>query len=98
MRRMRLKPLVPVTLERRIVLGVVFFVGFVGLWFLLTWSGAVPRVFLASPLQTLLSGWDLFATQKFGFDGGMTIWRVAGGFLLWARIPVPHRIPRGAHN
>lgn len=98
MRRMRLKPLVPVTLERRIVLGVVFFVGFVGLWFLLTWSGAVPRVFLASPLQTLLSGWDLFATQKFGFDVGMTIWRVVGGFLMAAVIAVPLGIAMGAYK
>ena len=95
---MRLKPLVPVTLERRIVLGVAFFVGFVGLWFLLTWSGAVPRVFLASPLQTLLSGWDLFATQKFGFDVGMTIWRVVGGFLLAAVIAVPLGIAMGAYK
>jgi len=95
---MRLKPLVPVTLERRIVLGVVFFVGFVGLWFLLTWSGAVPRVFLASPLQTLLSGWDLFATQKFGFDVGMTIWRVVGGFLMAAVIAVPLGIAMGAYK
>jgi NitT/TauT family transport system permease protein len=98
MRRMRLKPLVPVTLERRIVLGVVFFVGFVGLWFLLTWSGAVPRVFLASPLQTLLSGWDLFATQKFGFDVGMTIWRVGGGFLMAAVIAVTLGIAMGAYK
>ncbi len=98
MRRMRLKPLVPVTLERRIVLGVVFFVGFVALWFVLTWSGAVPHVFLASPLQTLLSGWDLFATQKFGFDVGMTIWRVVGGFLMAAVIAVPLGIAMGAYK
>src|SRR3981189_1174003 len=98
MRRMRLKPLVPVTLERRLVLGVAFFVGFVGLWFLLTWSGAVPRVFLASPLQTLLSGWDLFATQKFGFDVGMTIWRVGGGFLMAVVIPVPLGLAMGPYK
>src|SRR5712672_3028420 len=95
---MRLKPLVPVTREWRIVLGVAFFVGFVALWFLLTWSGAVPRVFLASPLQTLLSGWDLFATQKFGFDVGMTIWRVVGGFLMAAVIAVPLGIAMGAYK
>ncbi|HSS85818.1 MAG TPA: ABC transporter permease, partial [Reyranella sp.] len=93
-----MKPLVPVTLERRIVLGVAFFVGFVALWFLLTWSGAVPHVFLASPLQTLLSGWNLFATQKFGFDVGMTIWRVVGGFLMAAVIAVPLGIAMGAYK
>src|SRR3977135_464000 len=98
MRRMRLKPLVPVTLERRIVLGVVFFVGFVGLWFLLTWSGAVPRVFLASPLQTLLSGWVVCAPQKVGFDVGMTIWRVGGGFLRAAVSSVPLAIAMGSYK
>ena len=95
---MRLKLLAPVTRERRVVLGVAFFVGFVALWFLLTWSGAVPQVFLASPLQTLLSGWDLFATQKFGFDVGMTIWRVAGGFVMAAVIAVPLGIAMGAYK
>lgn len=93
-----MKLLVPVTRESRILLGVAFFVGFVALWFLLTWSGAVPKHFLASPWQTLLSGWDLFAKHKFGFDVGMTIWRVVGGFLLAAVIAVPLGIAMGTYK
>lgn len=93
-----MKLLVPVTRESRILLGVAFFVGFVALWSLLTWSGAVPKHFLASPWQTLLSGWDLFANQKFGFDVGMTIWRVVGGFLLAAVIAVPLGIAMGTYK
>jgi len=49
-------------------------------------------------LQTLLSGWDLFATQKFGFDVGMTIWRVVGGFVMAAVIAVPLGIAMGAYK
>ncbi|MDP1837385.1 MAG: ABC transporter permease [Reyranella sp.] len=93
-----MKLLVPVTRESRILLGVAFFMAFVGLWSLLTWSGAVPKHFLASPWQTLLSGWDLFANQKFGFDVGMTVWRVVGGFLLAAVIAVPLGIAMGTYK
>ena len=93
-----MKLLVPVTREKRTLLGVAFFIGFVALWGLLTWSGAVPKHFLASPLQTLLSGYDLFAAQKFGFDVGMTIWRVLGGFLIASVIAVPLGIAMGAYK
>ncbi len=95
---MRLKPFVPVAREKRVALGVAFFVGFVAVWGLLTWSGAVPRHFLASPWQTLMSGWDLFATQRFAVDVGMTIWRVVGGFVLAAVIAVPLGIAMGAYK
>lgn len=93
-----MKLLVPVSREKRTLLGVAFFVGFVGLWALITWSGAVPKHFLASPWQTLLSGWDLFATQGFSFDVGMTIWRVVGGFLFAAVIAVPLGIAMGTYK
>ena len=93
-----MKLLVPVTRESRILLGVAFFVGFVALWGVLTWGGFVPKHFLATPLQTLLSGWDLFAAQKFAFDVGMTVWRVVGGFLMAAVIAVPLGIAMGAYK
>lgn len=93
-----MKLLVPVSREKRTLLGVAFFVGFVGLWALITWSGAVPKHFLASPWQTLLSGYDLFATQGFSFDVGMTIWRVVGGFLFAAVIAVPLGIAMGTYK
>jgi NitT/TauT family transport system permease protein len=93
-----MKPFVPVTRERRVALGVAFFIGFVVLWGLLTWSGAVPKHFLASPWQTLLSGIDLFASQGFAVDVGMTIWRVVGGFVLAAVIAVPLGIAMGAYK
>lgn len=93
-----MKLLVPVSRESRILLGVAFFVAFVGFWWLLTWSGTVPRHFLASPQQTLLSGWDLFTKQKFGLDVGMTVWRVVGGFVLAAVIAVALGIAMGTYK
>ncbi len=93
-----MKILVPVSREKRTLLGVAFFVAFVGLWALLTASGAVPKHFLASPWQTVASGWNLFTEQKFAFDVGMTIWRVVGGFLLAAVIAVPLGIAMGTYK
>ena len=93
-----MKLLVPVKRENRIVLGVAFFVVFVALWSLITWTGAVPKHFLASPWQTVASGYDLFATQGFTNDVGMTIWRVVGGFLLAAIIAVPLGIAMGVYK
>ncbi|TAJ97731.1 MAG: ABC transporter permease [Reyranella sp.] len=93
-----MKLLVPVKRENRIVLGVAFFVAFVALWWLITWTGAVPKHFLASPWQTLVSAWSLFATQGFTYDVGMTIWRVVGGFVLAAVIAVPLGIAMGVYK
>ncbi|WP_341914729.1 ABC transporter permease [Ferrovibrio terrae] len=93
-----MKLLVPVTRESRIVLGIAFFIGFVGLWGLVTWAGLVPPHFLASPWQTVASGFKLFVDQKFSFDVGMTIWRVVGGFLIAAVIAVPLGIAMGAYK
>jgi NitT/TauT family transport system permease protein len=82
----------------RLALGIAFFVVFVALWWLATTWGGVPRHFLASPWQTLLSGWELFAQHGFSFDVGMTIWRVLGGFALAAIIGVPLGIAMGAYK
>ena len=91
-----MKLLVPVRRENRIVLGVAFFIVFVALWSFLSLSGAVPKHFLATPWQTVASGWNLFATQGFTYDVGMTIWRVVGGFVLAAVIAVPLGIAMGS--
>lgn len=93
-----MKLLVPVSREKRTLLGVAFFVVFVALWGLVTWSGAVPKHFLASPWQTVQSAWDLFATQGFIHDVGVTIWRVVGGFVLAAVIAVPLGIAMGTYK
>ena len=93
-----MKLMAPVSRERRTLLGVAFFVVFLAVWQLLTASGLVPKHFLASPWQTLVSAWDLFATQGFAVDVGMTIWRVVGGFVLAAVIAVPLGIAMGTYR
>ncbi|CAN5338813.1 ABC transporter permease [soil metagenome] len=94
----RMKLLVPVSPRRRTWLGVSFFVVFIGAWALATSLGWVSPHFLASPLQTLYSGYDLFANQNFLFDVGMTVWRVVGGFLCAAVLAVPLGIAMGAYK
>lgn len=97
-RKTRMKLLVPVAPRTRVVLGVAFFVLFVGVWALVTVSGLVPPHFLATPLKTLQSGWALFAEQGFIHDVGMTVWRVVGGFVIAALIAVPLGIAMGAYK
>ncbi len=94
----RMKLLVPVSSRRRVWLGVAFFAVFIGFWWAITVTGWVPKHFLASPLLTLQAGIDLFATQNFIRDVGMTVWRVVGGFLIAAVIAVPLGIAMGAYK
>ena len=96
--RNRMRLLVPVSPRARVVLGIAFFVLFIGAWALLAASGWVPPHFLASPWKTLQSGWTLFAEMGFIHDVGMTVWRVLGGFLLAAVIAVPLGIAMGAYK
>lgn len=77
-----MKPLVPVSPNTRIVLGIAFFVLFFLVWGVMTFGGYVSKTFLADPLAMLRSGYDLIVNQGFMKDIGITIWRVFGGFLL----------------
>jgi len=93
-----MKLLVGVTSRTRLVLAVAFFAAFLAIWFLITWAEWVPPHFLASPARTLRSGIDLFASQGFLEDIGMTVWRVVGGFALAAIVAVPLGILMGAYK
>ena len=66
-----MKPLVPVSAGVRVLLGAGFFIIFVGVWALTTYSGWVPPLFLASPGKTLAAGWSLLT--EFGFAGDIAI-------------------------
>ncbi|MBR0660987.1 ABC transporter permease [Neoroseomonas oryzicola] len=91
-----MKPLVPVSAGARVVLGAGFFVMFVALWALATYSGWVPPLFLASPGKTLLAGWSLLTEFGFAGDIAITVFRVVGGFLIAAAIGVPLGLMMGA--
>ena len=53
-------------------------------------------LFLADPVKTLTSGWELLTLYGFTVDIGVTVWRVVGGFLLAALLAVPLGILMGA--
>ncbi|GAB7268452.1 hypothetical protein DZJ_50160 [Dickeya ananatis] len=88
-------PLRPVSMRLRWTLGVGFFVLFIGLWSLVTFSGVVSATFLANPLTMLHEGVLLFTDYDFQQDIGMTVMRVVAGFLLAALIGVPLGILMG---
>ncbi|WP_219951628.1 ABC transporter permease [Dickeya zeae] len=91
-------PLRPVSLRLRWTLGIGFFVLFIGLWSLVTFSGVVSATFLANPLTMLHEGVLLFTDYDFQQDIGMTVMRVVAGFLLAALIGVPLGILMGAYK
>ena len=93
-----MKPLVPVTQTRRVVLGVAFFVVFFAVWAVATFGGFVQKTFLADPLSMLRSGWTLLVEHGFAHDIGMTVWRVVGGFVLAALMALPLGVAMGAYK
>src|SRR5512132_2640644 len=93
-----MKPLTPVAPAARIALGVAFFVVFVAGWSFATFGGFVSKTFLADPVTMVRSGWTLLATQGFGWDIAMTVWRVFGGFLVAAVLALPLGVAMGAYK
>ena len=91
-----MKPLVPVSPGAKVALGTSFFVVFVAAWAFATLGGFVSKTFLADPFTMLQSGWTLLATQGFGKDIGMTVWRVFGGFGIAAVLALPLGVAMGA--
>ncbi|ADU70312.1 ABC transporter permease [Pantoea sp. At-9b] len=91
-------PLKAISTRLRIGLGVAFFVLFVAVWALVTFSGMVSPTFLADPITMLEQGVSLFTEYNFSLDIGMTVMRVLAGFLLAALIGVPLGIMMGAYK
>ena len=91
-----MKPLTPVAPGTRIVLGVGFFVLFFCLWAAVTFGGLVSKTFLADPITMVASGWRLLTQFDFGYDIGMTVWRVLGGFVIAAGLALPLGVAMGA--
>ena len=91
-----LRPLEPVGPALRVGLGISFFILFVAGWAWLTFGGHVAHIFLADPLSMVTDGWRLIVEDNFLLDILITIWRVAGGFILAAVVAVPIGILMGA--
>jgi NitT/TauT family transport system permease protein len=93
-----MNPLKPISIRRRALLGIAFFILFFAAWGVATFGGFVPKTFLADPVAMLHEGWELFAIHGFAKDVGMTVWRVGGGFVLAAAIGVRLGIAMGAYK
>jgi len=91
-------PLKPIAPRHKAALGIAFFVAFVAVWSIATFGGFVSKVFLADPVTMLNEGWQLFAKYDFHKDIAMTVWRVAGGFVLASIVAVPLGIAMGAYK
>ncbi|NYZ15904.1 ABC transporter permease [Azospirillum sp. RWY-5-1] len=89
-------PLKPVGPGLRLALGIACFALFFLGWGIATYGGFVRPLFLASPGETLASGWALFVEYGFARDVLITVGRVVGGFLLAAVLAVPLGILMGA--
>ena len=93
-----LRPLEPISPSARLLLGILFFILFVAAWGWATLGGYVSRTFLADPLTMVEEGYSLLVRYGFVYDIGITIWRVAGGFVLAAIIAVPLGVLMGAYK
>ncbi len=91
-------PLKPVSPGTRVVLGVSFFILFTTVWASVTLGGLVPKNFLADPFTMVASGWTLLTQMGFGWDIGMTVWRVVGGFLIASALALPLGVLMGAYK
>ena len=91
-------PLKPVSPGTRVVLGVSFFILFTAVWASVTLVGLVPKNFLADPFTMVASGWTLLTQMGFGWDIGMTVWRVVGGFLIASALALPLGVLMGAYK
>ena len=91
-------PLKPIPPQRRVVLGIAFFILFFLAWGVATLGGFVSRTFLADPFTMLQEGWNLLTVHGFINDIGITVWRVVGGFIIAAVIGVPLGIAMGAYK
>ena len=72
-----------------LILGVVAFVLFLALWYLISFFGLVSQRFLPLPDQVLTALWRLFAERNFIEDVGISVARVWGAFLLSAVMAIP---------
>lgn len=93
-----LTPLTPVSMSAKISLGISFFILFIALWAVVSFTGMVSATFLADPLTMLHEGYALFTQYNFSHDIWVTILRVLGGFALAAVIGVPLGIIMGAYK
>jgi NitT/TauT family transport system permease protein len=86
----------PVTLPQRIVLGVLAWLLFLGLWQYAATAGLAPQRLFPPPTQVVSALQELFVTQNFHADVLASLERVAVSFLLAFAIALPLGLFMGA--
>ena len=71
------------------VLGVVSFLGFIGIWYLVALFGIVPQRFLPTPDKVVAALYKMLVEQEFLDDIWISVARVWGAFLLSAVMAIP---------
>ena len=72
-----------------LVLGILAFAGFLGLWYLIAFFEVVPQRFLPLPQEVLAALWRMLTERNFLDDIGISVARVWAAFLLSAAMAIP---------
>nr|WP_276718081.1 ABC transporter permease [Kyrpidia tusciae] len=92
------KPFQPISPTWYLALALCGFVGFLGIWSLVTYTGSIDKLFLPTPTDILQNGIRMFAEFNFLNDIFATVWRVLLGFALAAVVAVPLGILMGVYR
>lgn len=88
----------PISKTLYVVLALCGFVGFLGVWSLMTYTGFVDKLFLPTPTDILRNGVQMFVEFNFLNDILATVWRVLAGFALAAAAAVPLGMLMGVYS
>lgn len=72
-----------------LILGIIAFIGFLAIWYLIVLIGVVPQRFLPLPEQVVAALWVMLIERNFLDDIGISVARVWGAFLLSAVMAIP---------
>jgi NitT/TauT family transport system permease protein len=86
------------TARAELIMGVIAFIGFLVIWYVIVGLGIVPERFLPYPDAVVKALWGMFANNNFIDDVGISVGRVWGAFLLSVIMAVPIGIWMGSYR
>src|SRR5206468_1046829 len=72
-----------------LAIALVSFLGFLTVWFSLSYSAIVPAYFLPSPIAVVRALWELLTKRDLLGDVAISFYRVMVGFVLSAVLAIP---------
>lgn len=91
-------PQEPISKKAYITLAVISFAAIIATWLILTETGKVNELFLPAPVKTIKAAIQLFLSQGYINDIGMSTFRVMTGFFISVAIAVPVGILVGVYG